>query len=548
MLKSSMIYREDLDMKKYTPRLVKNTSAPKESPETIEECCRLLTANITKKAAEILQKLAQEGNPKACFMLSELYERGTGVKKDYQKFLDWLSRAVELQDPDAEVKFATMIAPFHTPGKFDYRACARELSKAVSHKNPRAMLELGKLYFSGHGVTKDHQEGRKLIEEAAALDPGINACEMIGTCLYSEGLTREAYPLLKDAFNQGCYEVSGMLSAYYMRGLCGVTENLEKAYGILKQGANCNNGLSEYILGIYYRENADVKRMIHYFSQSHLHKFPEAAYELANAILKTRPAGSSDRQQAFRLIREAATYPCLNHVDALADLGTLYCEGIGTVKNPAQGMETFEEVLKLNSEHTVALFGLACCLLYGRGCKQDVSRGLELLKKASDLGDCHATSELCSLYNLGTFLPQEEEQFNAYLKKSASQGDDSACFRLYEIHKNNNDQEQAQKYLNQAFNLGCQKAVSEKCRLIREGLEVSDVEYNTAAMANDCFCRLNTDYIKLPLRDNDSLDDAYENVRAMLAARLRLGLPSDPADFLSFDEDDLADIPLVNKV
>ena len=67
-------------------------------------------------------------------------------------------------------------------------------------------------------------------------------------------------------------------------------------------------------------------------------------------------------------------------------------------------------------------------------------------------------------------------------------------------------------------------------------------------MANDCFCRLNTDYIKLPLRDNDSLDDAYENVRAMLAARLRLGLPSDPADFLSFDEDDLADIPLVNKV
>ncbi len=539
-------------MKKQTPKFIKTSETPKQSPETIEECQRLLSANIAKKAAEILKKLAENKNPQACFMLSELYEKGYGVKKDYQEFLNWLTLAVELQDPDAEVKFATMIAPFHVPGKFDYSACARELTKAAEHNNAKALVELGKLYFAGHGVDKDPKHAIDLINKAAQIDSSINPNEYIGTCLYTENQTEEAYPYLKEAFNQKRYEVSGMLSAYYMRGLCGVTQDLEKAYGILKQGSSCNNGLSEYILGIYYRENADAKRMIHYFSQAHLHKFPEAAYELANAILKTKSSSSSDRQQAFRLIKEAATYPCLNHVDALADLGTLYYEGIGTIKDQSLGVKTFEEVLTLKPNHTVALFGLGCAKLYGNGCEQDINKGLELLNKASDLGDCHATSELCSLCNQGIYIPQDEKTFREYLIKSADQGDDSACFRLYEIFNNKESSDYneatAQEYLRKAFDLGSQDAISEKCKQAIAGTEFSDEEYNTIALANECFCQHRKDFEELEPRDNDSIADAFENVRSMLATRLRIGLPSQDVNYKNFDDDDLADIPLVYEV
>lgn len=540
-------------MNKQSPKLTKSEKQQISTTETIDECKRLLSLNNNKKASQILQKLADNDNPEACFMLCELYEKGLGVNKSYEQFLNYLAKAVELQDPSAELKFATMIAPFHKPGKFDYKACAKELAKAAEHNNAKAILELGKLYFAGHGVPQDITKAIELINKAADLDQTINRNEQIGTCYYTEVLLDEALPYLKNAYNEGCYEVCGILSAYFMRGVSGIEQNLEIAYGILKQGAAHNNGLSEYILGTYYRENADFKRTIHYFTQSHQHKFPEAAYELANVLLKQLYCTSNDRRNSFKLLREAATYPCLNHVDAIADLGTLYYEGLGTIKNYEEAIKCFDEVLDINPNHTIALFGKANCLIYGNGCEKNISEGIKLLDKASELGDFHATTELYNYYSLGEIVDKDEKLFFKYLAKAAEQSDDIANFRLYQIYKEGSygvtkDDDLAEKYLKTSFNLGNEYAILELTERFRKEHPKDEDLYSTVALANDRFCYRNEKYQKLENGNSNSYDAAYLAVRDMLGMRYRLGLPTIENDKVNFDEDDLDYIPLPDKV
>ena len=84
------------------------------------------------KAMQILQPLAEKGDPDAQYYVGTLYADGLGVKQDMAKGLDLLE-------------------------------------KSVKNKNRNAAIFLGKMYLSGRGVPLDTKKGTEYMELSAKL-------------------------------------------------------------------------------------------------------------------------------------------------------------------------------------------------------------------------------------------------------------------------------------------------------------------------------------------------------------------------------------------
>ena len=108
---------------------------------------------IEKKAAELYERAANQGNEYAQYELGKMYEEGTGVKKDEKK-------AAELYE------------------------------KAANQGNSKAQFQLGQMYEEGRGVEKNE---KKAIEVYVNLinNRYFGSFEVYGKCL--ERLERDVY-------------------------------------------------------------------------------------------------------------------------------------------------------------------------------------------------------------------------------------------------------------------------------------------------------------------------------------------------------------------
>ncbi len=427
---------------------------------SLNECRVLLNKRSFNKVFPHLQYLASQKSGEAAYLLSQLYDRGDGTEANLEQSALWLKTAADLEYPEAEYKYAMTIAPFLGQEEFSYQLCANCLSKAVSHQHPYAMLELAKLYFTGRGVENDKKKAIELIIRASQINPQINSDEEIGSCYYANVELATALPYLKKAYNAGRYGICGILSSYYMRGIAGVKQNVELAFGILKKGAENKNGLSEYIIGCHYRDEMNFKKAQLYFKQAYDHKILEAAYALANILIKSPNCNRADARNAFRLLKEASTYPTTNQNEALADLGSCYHEGWGCDCNYEKAVECFKQVLKSEPGNKVAMLGLGFCYLKGHGVKTDIQSGLNLIKRAAEAGVRRASALLYTskdAVNAGERYVKTTDEYLYYLKLAADNEDDEACYKLGNLYLKgelvSQSNEQAEHYLGKAADL-----------------------------------------------------------------------------------------------
>jgi TPR repeat protein len=551
---------------KHAVRPVSNvTSQPGKEAEkspSVSECRQLLNRGHYTKAFSLLQPLAEGGNGEAAYLLSLLYDRGDGTPTDHQLAASWLKTSAELNYPDAEFKYAMTIAPFANNKEFDYEICARYLDKAVVHNHPKAMLELGKLYFTGRGVENNREKAIEMIRMAEEIDPSICSDEHIGSCLYANVELAEAYPYLVRAYNKGFYSICGILSTYYMRGAAGIEQNVELAFGILKKGAENRNGLSEYIIGSHYRDEFNYRKAAIFFDEAYRHGILEAGYDLANILMKSFSPTRADTKKVFSLLRNVATYPTIRHSDAMADLGTCYHEGWGTNKNYEEAVKYYRRSLKSNPENTVAKLGLGFCILNGHGVRQNTADGLKHIKSVAEKGIIPACSLLYRSFKDEDSSRQYVKNFDEYiywLTKSAENNDDEACFILGNIYLDGRETEQnielAEKYLGRAAYLLHFKAVMQVMKEEESHEDPDPVFTGTYALILKKFFGIG-EYSKYIPKDAEALEEINENMKEMLFERIRadLGIPTDKAaDFLrelshSSDFDQLDDIPVPSRI
>jgi clan AA aspartic protease (TIGR02281 family) len=113
-----------------------------------------------KTALQLLQPLAEQGNPVAQLRLGFMYADGEGVVQNYTTSMKWYHLAAEQGNADAENALAFVYVEGHGVQKSMPEA-ARWFKKAAIHGNVNAQWWLGGLYFNGEGVGKDNDEGIK---------------------------------------------------------------------------------------------------------------------------------------------------------------------------------------------------------------------------------------------------------------------------------------------------------------------------------------------------------------------------------------------------
>lgn len=113
---------------------------------------------------------------------------------------------------------------------------------------------------------------------------------------------------------------------------------------------------------------------------------------------------------------------------AQRNLGTIYDQGLGVDKDPAQAALWFRKAAEAGNRD--ATFQLAMMYENGRGVSQDQKQALDWYRKAALLGDADSQVKLGRAYMDGKNVNKDEGEASAWFQRAADQGNFYALNRL----------------------------------------------------------------------------------------------------------------------
>ena len=123
------------------------------------------TEKDPEKAAEMMQRSAEQGLPRAQFYLATYYENGDGVEQSDEKAFEWYSKAAEQEDWDA----CNSLGIFYVTGtcvEADTNKAFELFTRAAENGSISGMRNLARCYEEGIGVEKDEEKSRQWREKA----------------------------------------------------------------------------------------------------------------------------------------------------------------------------------------------------------------------------------------------------------------------------------------------------------------------------------------------------------------------------------------------
>lgn len=137
-----------------------------------------------KKAIELLQPLADQGEPQAEELIGRLYERGMGFRRDYHAAADWYRRAADKGDANAAARLGFM----HRIGEGiprDMDEAVRRYRQGAEKGNRLAQAGLAFMMLDGQGLPADHAGAAVLMRKSA--EQGNAAAQLALGTLYEQG-------------------------------------------------------------------------------------------------------------------------------------------------------------------------------------------------------------------------------------------------------------------------------------------------------------------------------------------------------------------------
>ena len=229
-------------------------------------------------AIERIRELAEKNHPTATFHMGKIHALGIAVPQNLPEGVKWYEKAIELGEP-------------------------------------RAHANLGWLYQSGYGVTRDSTKAYELLSYGAS--HGVSSAKAaVGMMLLNgehdsadivSGLRK-----LEEAFQEGYLNAGNHLSDIYFEGKY-VEKNVELGHQWLWKVADCGDERSMAILGHY---------------------------------LITGSHGKQDPETGLKLMHQAID----NHfLPAYLWLGTLYKKGNGVEQDFRKAFDLFREGIQAGS-------------------------------------------------------------------------------------------------------------------------------------------------------------------------------------------------------
>ena len=333
--------------------------------------------------------------------------------------------------------------------------------------NSFAFLEMGNLYFHGHGVEKDYKKAivyykksktsyglcliglvytqgteknykkaKKYYEKASLLSNSA-ALNNLGL-LYDGGLgVKQDYLKAKEFFEKSAElnNSSGLnnLGVLYSKGQ-GVEKDYIKAKKYFEESSSLGNSFAFANLGDLYYSGHGVKQ--DYLKAKECY---EKASKLNNSystnilgILYENNLGVSQDYFTARKYYDKASK--LENSDALNNLGNLYYYGHGVEQDYLKAKDYFEQSSELNNSN--AFVNLGNLYYYGNGVKQDYFKAKEFYEKSSKFNNLYAFVNLGILYYYGRGVKQDYFKAKEYFKISSKTS--AALFYLGDLYSMEN--------------------------------------------------------------------------------------------------------------
>ncbi len=245
----------------------------------------------------------------------------------------------------------------------------------------------------------DFEALRRPLIEAAKLDI-VSAMMLLGSRLRKEE-PATAFTWYLAAAEKGQAQAMTQTGLMYSNG-SGVARDYAKAAGWFQQASDKDDMVGRYCLAeclLYGRGLApDEPRAVDLLKQASVGGEPRAMDLLGTCYAHGRGGLRKDVAEAFRLYSQAAG---LHYWDSLANLGALYINGDGPLKDPAKAAEKaaglFQEGIKNGS--AACTFYYARCLESGVGVPADADESVALYKRAAASGYRPAI-QWCSKHNI----------------------------------------------------------------------------------------------------------------------------------------------------
>lgn len=251
-----------------------------------------------------------------------------------------------------------------------------ELIQDAELGNVDSQFQLGKMYFTGHGIKQDLLKAFNWWKTAAEHnEPKSQLCL---SCMYRYGDIVE----INKEYADELYDKS----TYYLE----------------------------------YSIQSDIIDMYNEFRNIEKDTDTEELYWIASFF-----AQDGNYKQAKRYYERAMS---LGNISAKVGLGILYLEGNGVKKNYKKAYELFYESAQQNSDFAQWLIGT----MYeeGHGVSQDYKLAKERYEKASSNGSGSALVSLGKLYAKGLGVEKDYDKAKNYFETAAEKNDREAQYNL----------------------------------------------------------------------------------------------------------------------
>ena len=241
-------------------------------------------------AADYYRKAAEQGHPKAEFKLASMYTTGRGVdqKSDEQAF-GWYLKAAEAGDVDAEYSVAAIYQNGKGAEQSNEKAFGWFL-KAADQGDVDAAYNVGTMYQNGSGVEKSNEHAFDWYLKAAKLG-SPNAQNSVGVFYtLGTGTTRsdsDAVYWFRTAAEKGFAKAQKNLGDMYFYGRGVSQRDSREAFAWYKRAADQDDAGAQLATGKYYEDGVSpvdrsYDRAAEWYGKSAQHDNAKAKAALAN--------------------------------------------------------------------------------------------------------------------------------------------------------------------------------------------------------------------------------------------------------------------------
>lgn len=351
-------------------------------------------------------------------------------KRDINKVIKYLSRAVELNHIDAMLNLANIYINCTLITK-DVNKALYYYTLAADRNNEFALFMLGQLYLKGEYVKYDINKSISYFARAAEQNNVIAQINLgiIYANYTSKKEINKAIYYFKLASNQGNSNAQLYLGEIYRNKNYGV-QDIQKAIHYFKLSASHNNVMAHIRLGVLYRDGIYFK---------------------------------SDFNKYFYHFMAAAN---LNEKGAQYEIGNIYYEGKYIQKDINKALHFFKKAADQNV--TIAQYNVGIIYHYNI-VHRDIKRAIAYYKKASLMPE--ASFQLSVIYMNDKFNIHDIKKGLEYLKYAASKKYPPALFNLgshyYYVEKNI---DKALDYLEMAAKYNVKEALTLLAIIYKEGI------------------------------------------------------------------------------